>query len=126
MSDTQVLSGPAQQFIDDLNAAGASARADGPRILYEVTPIDGALAGKIVTTGVSISEVGSWPSVPPHWVHLPETVRFAQTNTDGTDCAPGYMRHSRDYSYTDTSIPPARAWVSHVRGFLSIAIPVEV
>ncbi|SDO31744.1 hypothetical protein SAMN05216368_1157 [Cryobacterium flavum] len=121
MSDEPALSEAAQQFIDDMTAAGAPARADGPRILYSVVPVNGALAGQLVTTGVSISEVLSWPAVPPHWVHLPDTVLFEQTNIDSTDCAPGHVRHSRDY-YTDTSIPPARAWLSHVRGFISIAI----
>lgn len=126
MSDALALSEAAQHFIDDMTAAGASARADGPRILYDVTPVNGALAGQVVTTGVSVSEVQSWPAIPPHWIHLPETVRFEQTNIDSTDCAPGFVRHSRDYSYTDTSIPPARSWLSHVRGFVSIAVPGEV
>ena len=125
MSDPQDLSEAAQQFINDMTAAGAPARADGPRILYNVTPVNGALAGQVVTTGVSISEVESWPAVPPHWIHLPDTVRFEQTNIDSTDCAPGSVRHSRDYSYTDTSMHPARAWLSHVRGFVSIAVPGE-
>lgn len=126
MSGAQNLSEAAQLFINDMTAAGAPARADGPRILYEVTPVNGALAGQIVTTGVSISEVQSWPAVPPHWIHLPDSVRFEQTNVDSTDCAPGFVRHSRDFNYTDTSIHPARAWTSHVRGFVSIAIPREV
>lgn len=126
MSEVQNLSGAAQQFIDDMTAAGASARADGPRILYVITPVNGALAGRVVTTGVSISEVQSWPAVPPHWVHVPETVHFQQTNSDTTDCAPGFVRHSREYTYIDTSVSPARAWLSHVRGFLSIAIAGEV
>ncbi|OJV93452.1 MAG: hypothetical protein BGO47_05815 [Microbacterium sp. 67-17] len=106
----------------DMTVAGAPARADGPRILYDIVAIGGAFAGKTITTGVSISEVQSWPAVPPHWIHLPMEVQFTQTNMDDTDCAPGYKRHSRDYSYTDTSIHPARAWLSHVRGFISIAI----
>jgi hypothetical protein len=126
VSDELAQSEAAQQFIDDMTAAGASARVDGPRILYDVTPVNGALAGQLITTGVSVSEVQSWPAVPPHWIHLPETVRFAQTNIDSTDCAPGFVRHSRDYSYTDTSIPPARSWLSHVRGFVSIAIHGEI
>ncbi|APZ35590.1 hypothetical protein BOH66_16150 [Microbacterium aurum] len=126
MSDTQDLTKATQEFIDDMTAAGAPARADGPRILYEVTPVGGALAGQVVTTGVSISEVQSWPAVPPHWVHLPETILFEQTNMDSTDCAPGFVRHSREYNYTDMSVPPARAWLSHVRGFISIAIAAEV
>jgi len=126
VSGAEDLAEAATQFIDDMTAAGASATADGPRILYNVTPVNGALAGKTVPTGVSISEVQSWPAVPPHWIHLPDTVRFEQTNVDSTDCASGFVRHSREYNYSDTSIPPARAWLSHVRGFVSIAIAGEV
>lgn len=122
MSEAPDLSEASQQFIADMTAAGAPARADGPRILYDVVAVGGAHAGQTITTGVSISEVQSWPAVPPHWIHLPAAVRFAETNMDDTDCAPGYTRHSRDYGYTDTSIHPARAWLSHVRGFISIAI----
>lgn len=122
MSEGDVLTPAAQQFIDDMTAAGAPARADGPRILYSVPAVNGALVGQMVTTGVSMSEVQSWPAVPPHWIHLPESVQFAETNMDDTDCLPGWKRHSRDYAYTDMSIPPARAWLGHVRGFVSIAI----
>lgn len=123
MSDTPALSEATQRFIDEMTAAGAPARADGPRILYDVLAVAGALAGQTVTTGVSVSEVQSWPAIPPHWIHLPASVQFAQTNMDDTDCLPGWKRHSRDYTYVDMSIPPARAWLSHVRGFISIAIP---
>lgn len=126
MSDAPDLPEAAQQFIDDITDAGAPARVDGPRILYNITPVNGALAGQVVATGISLNEVQSWPAVPPHWIHLPEYVRFKQTNTDSSDCAPGFVRHSRDYKYTDTSVAPARAWLSHVRGFVSIAIAKEV
>ena len=122
MTGVVELTGAAQQFIDDMTAAGSPARADGPRIIYAVPAVSGALVGQMVTTGVSMSEVQSWPAVPPHWIHLPEVVKFAQTNMDDTDCLPGWKRHSRDYNYTDMSIPPARAWLSHVRGFVSIAV----
>lgn len=123
MTEVQPLSEASRQFIADMTAAGAPARADGPRILYDIVAFGGSLAGQTITTGVSISEVQSWPAVPPHWIHLPASIQFAETNVDDADCAPGYKRHSRDYSYTDTSIHPARAWLSHVRGFVSIAIP---
>ncbi|GMA28889.1 hypothetical protein [Arenivirga flava] len=122
MNEVPSVSAAAQQFVLDMTAAGAPARVDGPRIVYEVMSVNGSHVGQAVATGVSISEVESWPAVPPHWIHLPESIRFEQTNMDTTDCAPGFVRHSRDFSYVDTSIPPARAWLSHVRGFVSIAI----
>lgn len=123
MTDEDGLTDAARQFTTDMTAAGAPARVDGARILYEVTAVGGALAGQVVTTGVSVSEVQSWPAVPPHWIHLPTSVEFSETNMDDTDCPPGWKRHSREYNYTDLSVPPALAWLRHVRGFISIAIP---
>ena len=123
MSNEIGLSEAAQQFITDMTATGASAQVNGPRILYSVTAIGGALAGQTITTGVSVSEVESWPAIPPHWIHLPASVEFEQTNMDETDCLPGWKRHSREYGYADMSVPPALAWLRHVRGFVSIAIP---
>lgn len=122
MSDISNLSLAAQRFVTDMTAVGAPARIDGARILYEVIAVDGTLAGQVVTTGVSIQEVQSWPAVPPHWIHLPDSIAFAQTNMDQIDCPPGWHRHSRDYSYTDTNVAPALAWLRHVRGVLSIAL----
>jgi hypothetical protein len=107
VSDAIGLTGPTQQFINDMTALGANARADGPRILYEVVAVGGALNGQTTTTGVSVSEVQSWPMVPPHWIHLPDSVAFPETNMDDIDM----------------SLPPALAWLRHVRGFISIAIP---
>jgi hypothetical protein len=110
-----------RQFIADMTVAGAPARLDGARVLYDVRAVGGPLAGQIIPTGVSVSEVQSWPAVPPHWIHLPNWVMFPETNADNTDCLPGWLRHSRDYQYTDTSQPPALSWLRHVRGALSIA-----
>lgn len=113
---------PARRFADELTAAGAPVRAEPGRLMYDVLAIDGALAAQTVETGVSLTDVQNWPQVPPHWVHLPDTVVFATTNSDTTDCPPGWMRHSRQFVFTDMSIPPAIAWLSHVRGLLSLAI----
>jgi len=113
---------PARRFADDMTAAGAPVRAEPGRLMFDILAVGGALAGQWVATGVSLAEVQTWPQVPPHWVHLPETVVFETTNTDTTDCPPGWRRHSREFTHTDTSISPAKAWLSHVRGLLSLAI----
>lgn len=117
------VSGPVQRFVDDLAAIRTVATVEGPRVMYDVAAIGGGLAGTIVRTGVSISELQSWPLAPPHWVHLPASITFALTNTDTTDCAPGWIRHSREFGFTSTSVPPALAWLRHVRGLVSLALP---
>ena len=124
MSDIPELSHAAQRFIDDMAAVGAPVRVDGNRLMYEVVAVGGAMVGQTVLTAVSLSEVQGWPLAPPHWIHLPGTVSFPQTNTDETDCLPGWKRHSREFGLTDTSMPPALAWLRHVRGLLSLAIAV--
>lgn len=124
MSDVPELSAAAQRFMSDMAAVGAQVTPEGNRLMYQVTAVGGSFAGQTVTTGVSLSEVQSWPLTPPHWIHLPDAVAFAETNVDQTDCPPGWRRHSRDFNLTDTSVPPALAWLRHVRGFISIATPI--
>lgn len=114
----------AQRFMDDMASVGAPVRAEENRLMYEVMAIGGALAGQNISTGVSLSEVQGWPLTPPHWVHLPGSVAFAETNMDETDCPPGWKRHSREFNLTDTSVSPALAWLRHVRGFISLAAPM--
>ena len=121
MTDPSEVTVATKQFMDDMTAVGASARLDGTRILYEVKAVSGALSGQLVTTGVSVTEVQSWPMVPPHWIHLPDSVMFEATNMDDTDCPPGWKRHSRDFAFTNMNMPPALSWLRHVRGFISIA-----
>ncbi len=122
MSAPNTMTEPTRQFIADMTAEGAPARLDGARILFDVQAFDGPYRGQTLTTGVSISEIQSWPMLPPHWIHLPEAATFAETNADTTDCPPGWRRHSRDFTLTNMAIPPARAWLQHVRGVLSIAV----
>ncbi|GFG65514.1 hypothetical protein MKUB_30040 [Mycobacterium kubicae] len=112
----------ARRFIDDITLAGSPVRVEPGRLMYEVLAIGGALSGLKVETGVSQVEVENWPLVPPHWVHLRDSVVIENTNTDTTDCPPGWRRHSREFAFTDTSVPPATAWLRHVRGVLSLAV----
>ncbi len=124
MSEPAQVSPGVSRFIEDMAAQGAQVRIDGARLLYEVKAVGGALIGQEVTTGVSVDEVHGWPLSPPHWIHLPGSVTFPETNSDATDCPPGWLRHSREFGFLDTSVPPALAWLRHVRGFISYAIAV--
>jgi len=114
----------AQRFIGDMARAGVEVRVDGARLTYGILAVGGNLSGQLVPTGVSMSEVQNWPQIPPHWVHLPDTITFEPTNSDTTDCPPGWKRHSREFQLTDTSVPPATAWIRHVRGLLTLALSV--
>lgn len=122
MNETLEATPSTRRFMADMALAGAPVAIDGDRLTYEVLAVSGALAGRSVKTAVSVSEVQGWPLAPPHWIHLEDNVAFAATNTDLTDCPPGWRRHSREFAFAGTSVPPATAWISHVRGFIGLAM----
>lgn len=109
------------RFMADLVEGGHEPALQGAVIRYFVTPVEGRFAGSRVETGISVSEIQAWPVVPPHWIHLPEGVQFTATNTDTTDCPPGWRRHSRDTGVWAPDRRPILTWVAHVRGVLGQA-----
>jgi hypothetical protein len=121
---TAARHGP-DRFLADLAAAGVPGNREGPAVVYTVVPATGSLAGAGIDTAVSVSELQSWPTVVPHWLHFRESITFPHTNTDTADCLPGWLRHSRDVGQWDTSAPPAREWLAHVRGVLGVATKQE-
>jgi hypothetical protein len=109
-------------FISDLASHGVRAEIEGPAVVYSVEAVSGGLAGQVVPTAVSLSELTSWPAVPPHWVHFPDSVQFGATNADSNDCLPGWKRHSRDIGTWAPDRPPITRWLAHVRGIVTGAI----
>lgn len=116
------LSAPVTAFIADLADQGIQANVQGPVVVYSVYAVAGALAGMEVPTAVSLSELGGWPAVPPHWLHFENTIRFSTTNTDTVECLDGWLRHSRDIGAWSTDRPPIVNWLAHVRGVIKDAI----
>ena len=108
-----------QRFVDDMAELGLDPTVEAELVVYGVTPIDGARAGTPVATGVSLEELASWPQVPPHWVHLPASVQFSQTNAQPSPKS-GWLMHSRQITGWGDA-PPAVGWVSHIRAVVSEA-----
>lgn len=106
-----------EAFVAALEAFGAGAVVDSGLVLYTVVPVTGALAGKAVRTGVPLDEVRPWPTMPPHWIHLPAEITFPATNAGGSP-KPGWVSHSREIKGWGTAASPAAAWLAHVRGVL--------
>lgn len=109
-----------QSFFKDISEVGFDPVVEADLVLYTVIPIDGGFAGQSVQTGVSLEELEPWPQVPPHWVHLPTSVRFDGGNVQPSPKA-GWQMHSRQVEgWGDTE--PRVAWASHVRAVLSAAV----
>ena len=108
-------------FVAALAAFGAEPVAEGPLLIYTVIPVTGALAGRPVRTGVGADEVMPWPVAPPHWIHLPAEIAFANTNS-GESPKDGWRAHSRDIGAWGTARLSVAAWLAHVRGVLGGAV----
>lgn len=107
------------KFIADLDRIGIKAAVNGPAVIYEVVPPAGARAGTKLQTGVSSSELASWPAIAPHWIHFPADVTFAVTNTDQIECLEGWARHSRDVGAWNMDRDPIYNWRAHILGVSS-------
>lgn len=104
-------------FVEDMAALGLVPTLEGELVVYRVTPVDGALAGEPVATGIGMDELKSWPQIPPHWLHFPDSLRFGRTNSRASSKA-GWSRHSRQIAGWGDA-PAGVAWASHVRAVLS-------
>lgn len=108
-------------FVAGLEGYGLDPQVTSGLVTYTVTPVTGALAGRLVRTGVILHEITPWPAAPPHWIHLPQEITFPQTNVGGSPM-PGWVGHSRDIQAWGTASTPIAAWLAHVRGVLSGAV----
>ena len=110
----------ADGFIAGLGDCGIAAVTQHGVVRFAVIPIDGAHAGLNIEVGVSVDELGGWPAVPPHWVHLPSEITFAVTNSRSST-VPGWNMHSRGTTNWGNAQHPAQAYVAHLRAVIGDA-----
>lgn len=106
--------------MEGLTRLGLEPRLEAGLVVFTVEPVEGPRAGAETVTGVAVDELGRWPQVPPHWVHLPADVTFSRTNSRPSLRA-GWLMHSRQVSGWGRDADPAQAWVGHVRGIVGQA-----
>jgi hypothetical protein len=107
-------------FISGLHECGIEASVRDGVVTFVVAAVDGAFAGRPVEVGVSVDELGAWPAIPPHWVHLPPDVRFARSNTQASE-VPGWVKHSRGTNAWGDAAHPPQAYVAHLRAVVGEA-----
>jgi len=110
----------ADGFVVGLRECGLDPVVEDGVVRFQAKPVAGAFAGTEVDCGVAVEELGSWPTVPPHWVHLPSAVRFPRTNSRNSPIA-GWLKHSRPPSGWGNDVDPVWAYLAHVRGVLGEA-----
>lgn len=101
-------------FLASLRRCGVVAEVEAGVVAFTVEPLAGARRSTSVATGVAVDELGSWPVVPPHWIHFPDEVRFASSNTQPSSRS-GWTKHSRNIQRWGNAAEPAQAWLAHAR-----------
>lgn len=104
-------------LISRLESLGADPTVEDNLLSFTVMAPSGPLAGTKVRSGIGLEETGSWPLIPPHWVHFPESVEFQATNAQPSSKA-GWLKHSRNIVGWGDASDSAQAWLSHVRAVL--------
>ena len=108
------------KFIEDMAELGFDLHVEAGLVILQITPVDGVYAGRQVETGVEATELKRWPHVPPHWIHLPQSVSFTRTNAEPS-AKSDWLKHSRQLNGWGDA-PPGVCWSSHLRAVLSEAI----
>ena len=109
----------AQRFVEDLDELGLSPTVEAELVVFRFTPAAGARANTVVEVAVALDELASWPSSPPHWIYLPNDVRF------DSHCEPSsrasWSRHSRRTDGWGRQ-PAPQDWLRHIEAVLKDAI----
>lgn len=106
-----------RDFVDAMAKLGLNPRVEAELVICSVIPASGAHAGDCVAVGVAEGELRSWPQVPPHWIHLPGSVVFSNTNCKASPKAT-WLQHSRNCAGWGDA-PAAVCWHAHVQAVLS-------
>lgn len=104
-------------FLAGLRRCGCDPDKRNGVVVFIVVPVGGCHAGQPIETGIHSNELASWPSAPPHWVHLPASVIIGHTNTQPSSI-PGWLMHSRNITGWGNAQEPVQAWLAHVRAVL--------
>jgi hypothetical protein len=107
-------------FIAGLGACETEATIEAGIVVFTV--VAAGRSGPLITqTGVAVTELATWPAIPPHWLHFPAAVQFGSTNASPAETLPGWVRHSRQIQGWGDADEPAQAWLAHLRRVLEDA-----
>lgn len=109
------------RFDAELKQFGIVGEQRDSLLVYRVVPTSGTSCGVETETGVELPAVETWPQVPPHWIHVPDSLLIPGSNQQPSSAA-GWSRYSRPHpGRLDASAAPMREWIAHVRAVLGEA-----
>lgn len=108
-----------EAFTAALSTAGCEVEVRGPIVLVRVDVPSGNYAGSEIMVGADPPQ--DFPTIPPHWVHLPDSVDLAQGGKQASELGQGWAKWSRPHKRWADGAPPASQWLAHVRALLATA-----
>lgn len=109
-----------QAFVDAMSAAGRQVDARDAIVLVLVDVPIGIHAGTEVWVGADPPQ--DFPTVPPHWVHLPEAIDLADGGKQASELGAGWAKWSRPHKRWVDCPKPGALWLAHARALLAGAL----
>jgi hypothetical protein len=107
-------------FVDAMSAAGRQVDVREPIVLVLVDVPLGIHAGAEVWVGADPPQ--DFPTVPPHWLHLPQTIDLADGGKQASELGPDWAKWSRPHKRWTDGPRPEIQWLAHARAVLAQAV----
>lgn len=108
-----------QAFIDAMAAAGHRTDLRDPIVLVLVDVPLGRHAGSEVWVGADPPV--DFPTIPPHWVHLPDAIDLANGGKQASELGTRWAKWSRPHKRWSDGANAGSQWLAHARALLEAA-----
>lgn len=105
-----------QAFVAAMTAAGRQVEVRDAIALVLVDVPLGIHRGTEVWVGADPPP--DFPTVPPHWVHLPDSIDLADGGRQASELGAGWAKWSRPHKRWIDCANPGVQWLAHARALL--------
>ena len=109
-----------EKFAEAVAVMGMAVDVRDPIVLAQVDVPLGLHAGELVWVGADPPQ--DFPTVPPHWVHLPDSIDLDGGGKQTSELGAGWAKWSRPHKQWTDGDSPGGQWVAHVRALLARAV----
>ena len=106
-------------FAEAMAATGRNTERRDPIVLVLVDVPFGLHAASEVWVGAD--PPADFPTIPPHWVHLPDGIELAGGGKQPSELGDGWAKWSRPHKRWTDGRSPASQWLAHARALLGAA-----
>lgn len=109
-----------EAFVEAMKAARRDVEVRDPIVIVLVDVPLGLHRGKEVLVGADPPT--DFPIVPPHWVHLPDSIELSGGGKQASELGAGWARWSRPNRRWVDGGSPASQWLAHIRSLFETAV----